>query len=87
MLRFVALQCAFRILNFKHPEVVVLSVKLFQLRSVDLVLQLSDPQVFDLNRVSDRPLQTNWHWWQLVSMLQHLKLSTSVECFTFESEQ
>lgn len=82
----VALERAIGVLNIEHLEVVVGSVEFLKLGRVNIIFELRDAEVFNLDWVVDRPLQTDGHRWQLVSVLQHLKLGTSVERLAFKPQ-
>ena len=82
----VALERAIGVLNLKHLKVVVCSVEFLKLSRVNIIFELRDAEVFNLDRVVDRPLQTDGHRWQLVSVLQHLKLGTTVERLAFKPQ-
>jgi len=62
----------------------VLGIQLFQTSQVDLVLELCDTQVLDFDRVSDRPFKTNRYRREVVSVLDKLQLSATMQCFTFK---
>ena len=55
MLSLIALESAFGVLDRENLEIVITLVQFLELCSVNLVLQLSDTQVLDLNRVCDWP--------------------------------
>ena len=78
------LERSLRILNLEDPEVVIFSVKLLEASHVNLVLELSDAQVFDLNWISDGPFKTNRNGRQIVGVLDQLKLGATVQSFSFK---
>lgn len=84
MTDLVRLEGSLWVLNFEDPEVVILCVELLEASHVNLVLKLGDSKVLDLNGVSDGPLKTNRHGWQVVCVLNQLKLSTSMKCLALE---
>lgn len=87
MLSLVALQGAIWVLYIENAEIVVCFIKLLKKSCVNLILQFGYSEIFDLNRVSYRPFQTDWNMRKLICVLQHLKLSSSVECLSLETEQ
>ena len=78
------LERALRILNLEDSEVMILGVKLLKTSHVNLVLQLGDTKVLDLNWISDGPFKTNRYGRQVVGVLDQLKLSATVQSFTFK---
>lgn len=87
MLSLVALQGTIWVLYIENAEIVVCFIQLLKKSCVNLILQFGYSEIFDLNRVSYRPFQTDWNMRKLICVLQHLKLSSSVECLSLEAEQ
>ena len=61
MADLIRLKSSLWILNFKHPEVEVLSVELLKAGHINLILQLSDAKILNLDRVCDSPFKADWH--------------------------
>ena len=66
---FVLLERAFRILDLKDSEVVILLVEFFEKSSVNVVFELGDSQILNLNRVSHGPVEADWNGGQVVRVL------------------
>ena len=66
---FVLLERAFRILDLKDSEVVILLVEFFEKSSVNVVFELGDSQILNLNRVSHGPVEADWNGAQVVRVL------------------
>lgn len=69
---------ALGVLNLKDSEVMVVLIKLLHTAHINLVLQLSDTEILDLNRVGNRPLETDRYRRQVVRVLDELELGTAV---------
>lgn len=65
-------------------EIVVVSVKLLEERSVNLILKLGDAKVLNLDRIGNGPLDTNGDRGERIGVLQKLKLSATVEGLTLQ---
>ena len=57
----------------------VILVELLHTTHIDLILELSNAEVLDLNRIGDCPLKTNRDRRQVVGVLDQLELSATVE--------
>lgn len=58
------------ILYLEDSEIVIALVKGFESGGIDLVLELSDSEVFDLNWISNCPFETYWGRWQIVDIFK-----------------
>ena len=74
-------------MNFKNLKVKVGPIKFFEFCSVNLILQLCNTKVLDFDWISDGPLETDWNWWKLIGMFQHLELSPAVQCLSFKAQK
>lgn len=84
VLSIVGRESALRVLYLEDSEIVVALVKGLESGGINLVLELSDTEVFDLNRISNCPFETYWGRWQIVDIFKKSQISSSVERFTLE---
>jgi len=76
---------ALGVLNLKDSEVMVVLIKLLHTAHINLVLQLSDTEILDLNRVGNRPLETDRYRRQVVRVLDELELGTAVQSLALKA--
>ena len=85
MADLIGTQGTLRVLDLEDSEVMVLLVELLHTTHVNLVLQLGDTEILDLDRVSDGPLETNRYRRKVISVLDELQLSATVQSLTFKA--